>query len=237
MAGPLYFFPGVAKAGRAQFEAAGLGHALDGAGVGACGTTERGPDGGKGAIVAPPCPRGRAPIPQLADVATWAQVPGREVWIGWLTDDRPTPADLARRVQVPGYEVELADGARWTVPVARRVAGAPGLPRALRWDGSAWAPGDVVPKHAQLWAVACRVWDALIGAAGAEVTLTLECDAAALALACNYRVGPPEISALGLFTTATQSEVIKALVDFPALEELAGKAEAAGRSSSPGGED
>lgn len=237
MAGLLYHFP-EKKVGRHLFERAGLVHALEGRSVGTVGTTARGPSGREGCIVAPPCPRGHAPAPQAADGATWVQVPGQDVWLGWLPDARPSPQDLARATQVPGHEVQLADGASWLVPVARRVNGSSALPRALRWDGQAWSAGDVVAAHARLWGVACRLWDALLSASeGGTVTLDVECDAVALALATNYRLGPPELSALGLLTTAARDEVIKALVDLPVLEALQGKAGAAGRSSPPGGED
>jgi hypothetical protein len=225
MAAFFYFFSGRRSVQPKDFVDAGLAHALeDGHRGGTC-EMSPGPSGKGGAIAIPPSPRGSTPPAAAADAARWVQVPERDVWIGWLPDAPPTPRDLARAEQVPGHEVKLADGARWLVPVARRISGATGLPRALRWDGRGWTTGDVVAQHAQLWAIASRVWDAMLGGVQGGVTLDVECDAAALALSTNYRLGPPEIGALGLFTTATQMEVIKALVDLPVLEAFRGEVE------------
>lgn len=229
MSALLYFFPGAKAGGRALFEAAGLGYAIEGGGAGAVALTDRGPNGMPGAIVAPPSPRGRQALPQAADSARWSEIPGGKAWVGWQPDAPPRPEDLERRVTIPGHHVQLADGREWLVPVARRVTGASGLPRAMRWDGVDWSTGEVLPAYAGLWGAACSLWDRLLNvdAQGDHVTVNVECDAAAAALAVNYRLGPAEISALGLFTTQAQQQVIGALIDLPALEELRGKVEAA----------
>ena len=155
------------------------------------------------------------------DSQTWHRHPGRDdLWLGWPTDAVPGPSDLRRPSLVGGYRVRLADGAEWIVPVARRVDGSTLLPQRMVWDGAAWGPGDVLDRYADLYAAACRMWDALKTSDGPTVTLSEESDLAAMALAVNFRVGPAEISALGLFDTQTHKTFVLSLLDWPALEEL-----------------
>jgi len=168
--------------------------------------------------------------PQRASTATWRQIPDSEAWVGYDPKDPPKPSDLRRRKTLPGHPVELADGNTWTVPVARHLNGVAALPRSISWDGKDWTPGDVLPKYADLFAQACMVWDELEAeftetakggdAATTEFTLSTGCDIAVMALAINYRLGPTEVSMLGLFDTTSQGNVVLALVDWPMIEIL-----------------
>lgn len=234
MSGLVYYLPGKSAVKREDALAAGLGYAMERKLVSA--GMSSGPDGAGGAA----CMFADGNLAALAGAATrrgtWQQVPGSPAWVGFDPDERPAPPDLARAEQLDGHLTRLADGAEWLVPVARMFDGEPALPRSIGWDGSSWAPGDVLPQHQSLWRQACRVYDLLAegeGAAG-RMIFSEECDLAARALSCNYRLGPAEISLLGLFATGTQMAVLGALIDLPAIVELQKKT-AATRGSAPGG--
>lgn len=236
MSGLIYYLPGPGAASRDVVVDWGLGYVLEGdEGVQHVGMS-KGPDGGTGVAFAPKAgPGGRpAQLPHDAGRAEWQRMPGhpRGAWIGRVPGEIVRPQDVARGRQLGGHMTELADGQRWLVPVARMVNGATPLPTALRWDGSAWTQGEVLPRFRDLWAHGIRMWDLLIGIAreeGHALVFVDEAMTAVHALACNYRLGPAEVSMLGLLDTTSEVAVLKALVDWPSVEVLAaGKAEGAG---------
>jgi len=184
---------------------------------------------------------GTAPL-HLGKQPKWEQMPNSKIWIGYDPDQKfPGPSELKREQTFGGHEVKLADGNKWIVPVARALDGTTPLPRRLRWDGSEWTPSDVLPQYVDLFDKACALWDGLMAAAvnpEAETgfTFSQECDVAAHALALNYRVGPAEISILGLFDTQSEIEIAKAIVDWPTFEQIKKNMASENVGSTPGGE-
>jgi len=172
----------------------------------------------------------------------WAAFPtGKQdacptIWMGVEKGKHPGPEDLARREPFQGHEVVLGDGQSWMIPVVRALAGYSPLPRKLQWDGASWSPGDVMPAYQQLFEGACHIWDVLAKTTESTVTLTDECDMAVQALGLNYRLGPGEVSLLGLLNTRTEGEVVLAALDWPALEALKKKVEAGEPSLNAGDE-
>lgn len=237
MSGQLvYFLPGRQTANRGTAQAAGLGYLFEGdEGVAYAGTSA-GPEGLAGVYFTVPNGRREKRDPRAGERATWHRLPGLEAWVGVV--DRVTPADVARPAQVLGHQVQLADGQDWLVPVARLVNGEPGLPTALACDQEGtWKAGPVVPRHRALWEAGLQVWELLRGAEEGAVALDLGAQAATavLALGTNYRLGPGEVSALGLLDTSSLAAALRALIDWPVwvrlMEELRlGEAEAAGPS-------
>lgn len=122
--------------------------------------------------------------------------------IGWYREAVPTPADLARRSQVPGYAVADVYGDHWEIPVAR----SPDNPRgnlawSVRFTGGRASTGVAGPQAA-FWEAAGRLWDLIARAAGDDDTRGIAVlgagfsaeedqfaiDAVLQALAINYRV-------------------------------------------------
>lgn len=242
MSGLAYFLPGVESVTRERIERAGLGYLFDGSrGPGPdVRETQSGPDGGPGRFFTVAGCRGRGELARelldedLAREAgapsrlSWSPIPGGPAWLGLHLSAVPSPEDLARTKRVDGYEVELGDGHLWTVPLVRKRGGETSLPRALRWDGRDWRRGDVRPLYRALYAAGLRIWEQVTaGADGEPVTLTEETTTCVGALALNYRVGPAEVSALGLLDTDSAQRVVGALIDLPVLGVVRGKAEAA----------
>ena len=265
MAGFLYFLPSLrgitATTAATILRERGLADAID-----APGPTRQSthPDAGDGLVLAaeghPDDLVGIWP-----DRQTWRRLPrpgapdAPPVWIGYTNDARPGPDDLARPEQLDGHLVTLADGRPWLVPKARRWVGIDGggsiqyataVPRVSELDDAgAWQPGRIVDRFAPFWQIAAD-WLEHVGVAaaaaeeeageGETARLAFDFDglheAAVSALAINYRIGPLEVSMLGLLTTATPAAVLDAAADVPGYLQLLKKTAAAGGPSNNGPE-
>lgn len=220
MAGLLYYLAGAKTLGRAELEPLGLLPAL-GDGYRVAQVMERGPDGGGGLIA--------AANEGIEDVAvrnhltrqTWQQIPGKDWWLGFYHDDRPTPADLRRtRGSVAGHAVRLLDAQDWEIPIGEY------LPRAFtKNEAGEWIEGPVLPQYADLDAIAER-WCNARGKAetteidsGARVVIPFPViegiEASARALEINYRIGVEEVAMLSLIGNEQIIEVLDALIDLP----------------------
>jgi len=229
MAGLLYFLPGRDRDVKlADAQAAGLGYAFERS-LDPC-AVARGPDGAAGVIVAE---ADTAPkLGMYADEQTWRKVPGTECWVGMFTAAPPKPDELARRELLDGHLVTLGDGQQWLAPMARRIVeyegqpvGVTVLPRRRQFDADGrWTRGGPVAKYARLWDVAERWWQEILRATANDALqfeFDDENDAATVALAANYRIGPAEVDLLGLFDDDSVSAILCALVDRPTMEAWA----------------
>jgi hypothetical protein len=242
MSGFLYYLPSRSQGLKpAEARAAGLDYAIDDRLTAV--DVVRGPDGGRGVLIANPNCISAAECANRPDQQTWAKGP---IWIGMAAASRPGPASLARTRQLGGHVVRLLDGADWIVPIARGWVEEDGdahwyhaLPRRSVFippeDGEpgTWQPGGVVEAFAPLWELANRWLQAEAEAAAAEshsaeggagsasVKASFDFsgahEAAVEALAVNYRIGPTEASLLGLLSADVCREVLDALVDRPTL--------------------
>lgn len=234
--GMFYYLPGITAASRDKILAAGLGYAL-GEGGHPSASMNPGPDKGSGVVFSMPGRGAAGPSLQAADKAVWEKIPGLEAWVGFDPAAPPRPADLERERIFEGYSVDLGDGQTWVVPVVREIRGTTVLPRSRKWDGVAWSDGEILPRYRQLFSDACKVWDRMTGGdAGTEiVAVTVDTDLAARALALNYRLGPAEISHLGLFDTRSESEALGAVLDLPMLRAIKKKLDSGIEGGPPGG--
>lgn len=234
--GLYYYLPGEAPVTPARLAEAGISYALGAGGHPQAGMSP-GPDGGRGKVFCLPGAGQTGPDLQQAAKASWAKIPGATAWVGFDPSAPPGPDELARDRVFEGYWVDLADGRRWLVPVVRELRGSTVLPRGRRWDGSAWSDGEVLPRYREIFAAACKAWETMLAAAdgGGAGEISVDTDLAAQALALNYRVGPAEISHLGLFDTRSEVEVVRALLDLPVLEALKKKEASDTGGGPPGG--
>lgn len=232
MAGLVYFVPNQAPAvaKREQFAKIGLGYAFE-ADAGAAQVTS-GPNGQPGIVLAdkslPENLRGYYPQQQK-----WMAIPQHPAgaWVGLFEADRPKPVDLARKQQLAGYSVTLADDQTWLVPVARklrpdgdRLPWYCALPTRLGFDSAGeWDEGRPTQRYEALWDLACRWWDAVVSAEVREETAIFQfvnlADGAVAALQANYRVHKVECVLLDMLTLEHAREVLNALVDWPVVIE------------------
>lgn len=232
--GPVYFIPRATRQVKlAEARALGLAYALEDkltpAGV------AHGPDGQAGVVVADPDRVPPHKIGYYQAEQAWRKIPGGStaagdaLWVGIYTADPPTPADLVRLRPLVGHGVTLADGRRYTVPVARSIDEAADelvyhnrLPQAITIDDEGeWQPAGVLAQYTRLWEIACAWWDARLGAQETDAGWTFHFaqanDCALEALAANYRLGKAELALCGLLTEEAVVAVLDALIDWPTV--------------------
>lgn len=233
MSGLVYYIPGRTSIERPDLAALGL-DAVWGVGLAQC-QCSRGPDGaGAGGVCigyAPDDPAGAPPrVGYYPEDQEWSAAAGGAYWIGFEKAARPRPQDLARQSQLMGHEVELADGARWLVPVARRYTGGSPLPQTIRLAADGSAVMEIAPAFRAFSAEVEKLFPAFIhgnfpALAGPEpaggrpvYTWADRLRWCATALGLNYRIGPWELSALGLLTTEAAKAIERAIIDWPSVE-------------------
>ena len=209
MSGFLYYLPGKDRDIKLpEIGAAGLGYAFESSPT-PC-RVERGPGGGGSGVV---LADGDAvsKVGFYPEEQTWRRVPDTTAWVGYFNDDKPGPEDLQRAQVLDGYFVMLGDGNRWIVPVAREPADgdteitwSSRLPKLLELDDDGqYTAGDVLPKFRGLVDAATAWFEAVEATEdGGEVGMSfpMQVVTALDILKSNYRIGPAEAVALGLFT-------------------------------------
>lgn len=140
-------------------------------------------------------------------------------WLGMETELPPGPMDMVREFGFAGYEVLLGDDALWRVPLLRRwnrelCQHVSALPKCMRSvDGQ--IRETVNPKYEIHDEIAEQIWNSFL----VEEALTLEqlfTKCAAL-LAINYRVGPEELSLLGLLDEPIALKMLGLSIDLPGI--------------------
>jgi len=235
MPGFLYFIPTPAKMldWRAIADA-GLGYAIDRKAIQPVVT---GPSGDPGVLVCDESAMDRAALKYRPAEQTWRMFTrdsGQVVGVGWYTDEPPTPDDLIRRQPLPGSLVTFADGHGYQIPVALRFAEFQGrlmsccsLPQSLARDGSGvWVPSTPIARYARLWdmlqgylaareeALSQQTTDDVIYFTYAPIN-----ELAIGILGINYRIGPDELEALGLWTQETRSQILRVALDEQTRED------------------
>lgn len=180
------------------------------------------PDGSIGVL----CVLGGEQIGYYPDRQTWRRMRDG-VWCGMWNDSPPTLDELAVVAPLAGHEVQMRDGRRWQVPIAREWSSetssyVPRVPAALDYDvdAQAWIRGAVEARFIRLWEVSGKRIDSLFGS-GESLTVAAATDWALDALAVNYRISHVEASMLRLFDDQGLAalEVLDACCDVPTMRE------------------
>jgi hypothetical protein len=231
----LYFVPGgTLGVDRPQLIEAGIGYAFEGPTIGRRQVT-CGPSGNPGLIMAADPPEDAA-VGYYPDRQRWQAIAGSAAWVGLETERPPTPDELSRAQPLRGHWIGLADDQQYLVPTARcwveedgELRWVHGLPRTSQLDAEGrWSAGEILPRYATLWQYAVRWEEARFGVSLDEPTKPIKDaqelsfqdahQAAVVALAANYRLGPTEVSLLGLLTAELAVTVLDALIDLPTRE-------------------
>jgi hypothetical protein len=262
MTGFLYFLPEFAgqSVSPAQIESAGLGYAFENKGKKVALPLSNGPGGNPGMLLGNTDKLEVGRIKFDRDRQTWVNYAAAGYWVGMWNEAKPGPADLLRSKPLSGEALTLGDDRQWLVPYARRYSAEDdAIVYSIALDCtvdllSDTLEGDVVPRHAKLWALSeayIRYWKSIYSEDQAELA---ERDAAMFTgrelfvnivriLQANYLVDLPECQLLGLMLRSTPSAVLNIFNDLTTYEELRKKKSketltrpAAGQPSSNGQE-
>jgi hypothetical protein len=156
---------------------------------------------------------------------TFSQERTAAPWLGWVkAAPLPTPAELARTVQLPGELLTLADSHSWLIPVARDFEGVCKLPRAFDLDDETgeWVSTSVRREYAKIWHHANTYHQAMsLAYVEAQVTGNQDLsfiipDGEALVvdtLSVNYRVSARELATLGVLVSGMAQDIADILTD------------------------
>lgn len=236
--------------------------------------TTHGPGGASGVLLTVLPASGETPkrVGFAPDFQIWKQASkspdgsGKDLWIGVDREHPPTPADLLRRtasrvageMRAPhsGYQITLADGLCWTVPVIRRPPlverhGLPltALPRDLGWDLEGKFVETLKAEYQALWEDTAGLIDLFYESADDpartafrqglwEMSIEDGLRWALRILGLNYRYGFHEQNLLRAVDRSSVFLVLGAAVDTPlvgsVLQAEAQKKTATAMSSPPG---
>ncbi len=156
---------------------------------------------------------------------TWKKSVDGKFHIGLYKGQPPTEKTLRRKKQLVGYEVELAGGEKWLIPLARILAGGSIFPQSLMLGKNGELITEAMPKYALFSAKVEKLWDDFqcenkCREGELKLSMTERMELAIEALAWNYKVGADEVNLLKLITTENLSEILAAVIDVPTILEV-----------------
>lgn len=179
----------------------------------------------QGTIFADPGRHDEGRIKMDMDAQVWRKMPrpGQEdVYIGYWKDSPPGPDDLKRANQLGGYQLKLADGKQWLIPVVRLFDEAAGelrsnLPSYIDVDDNGNPkPGQVVPLYAHLEDLTAPFAEAMISSPDTNFEDVDIYRAARVLLQVNYVVDMIEIAQAKVLTDEQMAHsIIAAAIDWP----------------------
>jgi hypothetical protein len=220
MSGFLYLIPGSTQKSSEEIRATeGLG-AVIGSSSFSIGMINGGPEGTTGTLVAIE-PVGELLVGYYPDKQTWMRVKKAgqtQYWMGWQNDQKPTEPDLRRPNKMGGHEVVFEDGNRWEVPTIGPMLMRSHLPCRFVFgeDGEA-VDMQVVERYQPIFEKSRAVWNFIFNEASEILTWGDMVNYVGEVLSINYRVGRPELLAMGWLTKESAYLVMEASVGLPAI--------------------
>lgn len=183
----------------------------------------KGPSGDAGLVIAPLRAADDEPPELLGyhpEQQTWSDAFGDgALWVGMANDAPPIASDLRRRTPLyVGYEMTLADGSKWQVPVLRSPERPTSLHQRLKFSRDGQVLHVVAARYLDLWEQAGEVATALFHTGAA--TLQQVAAFCVTALGLNYRYGAAEQNTLGLVEAEQAVEIAESALDWPLVAKL-----------------
>ena len=171
--------------------------------------------GCEGYVFADPARQGGRGVGIYPGEQTWRKMPvveGRpELWVGYYTASKPTPADLERSPMLAvDLSIRLADGCSWRIPKVRHFDDQQqqwecSLPSMLDYDETGKLyPAKPLAQYQHLWEITAPIANSIVVKAEGVAPVTDEqVQACAIALLqANYVVDVPELVAIGALSTS-----------------------------------
>lgn len=223
MSGFIYAIPNVNTVGAELLANVGLSQLFDRAKETQRHIT-RGPGGGQCTLV---CigDNGKSLFYKPAE-QTWQKSHNGKYWVGFYNDDPPTEQCLRRKMQLAGHYVELTDGGKWLVPVARILSGGSRLPQSLILGSNGQVTTEALPQYAEFSSKVEKLWEDFQIENGwkegkLQLSIAERMQLAIEALGWNYHVRTEEVNLLKLITSQNLSgEILAAIIDLPTLIEI-----------------
>lgn len=225
MSGFLYFKPQQTRNVSVEdVNAWGLAYAFD-AQPASRGCHNNTPTGAAGVVFSDPKRHGGNDPKMEMELQVWEKMSRPEkpdIYVGYVKDSPPTPADLARRTLLSGFSLLMRDGNSWLCPLVRMLDAATevlgsALPSRMVLDaeGNATA-GDVVKEYAYLYDLMSEYAAHMQAGSLKEffdgLSMSRLCKDAIQLMQANYVIDLPEASVLGLWhvngDTCLQANVI-----------------------------
>lgn len=222
MAAFLYYRPEGGATTRTELEALGFPHAaaIELPGQGLIGL---GPDETKGHVSklrGPMVDGGVEPrVGYYPERQTWRKILSGKMWLGWETDNPPSPLDLQRPKLRDGHGVTMADGRLWILPVIRTLIGQTALPTIFGCDDSGTVVREqVLTEFVRIWDLTQRMYVTVesLPSGVAQITDDELTELLCSGLAMNYRVSKWEVLRLGLLSAENMEAAFAAMIDIPA---------------------
>jgi len=183
------------------------------------GLTGAGPGGFSGVLLSAIPPGVDPPrIHFKPEFQEWAEVIPEKLWIGTDTEHPIEPADLARKRQHAGYQIELA-GQTWTVPVIRNPEGGTGLPQDWNAGGNGDVTETIQAQYQRAWDEFASVVDVFFSEDDSAPAGVFQMDRGEAMNRCldvlliNYRFDRREQNLLHLIGSETWQTILSAAVD------------------------
>ena len=157
---------------------------------------------------------------------TWSESLTGGYWTGFYNDEKPTEQELRRDVQLAGHLIELGNGEKWLIPVARFISGGSRLPQSLILGSNGELVTETLPEFAAFGCKVEKLWQDFeneMNQVEAEplVDAKQRWQLAVEALRLNYFVGADEVNALRLLTTKNLNEIMAAILAVPSWVKMA----------------
>jgi len=182
-------------------------------------TTQRDVQGGPGGHSGVIYTNGTGKTGYYPNEQTWVAVADADsennsYWLG-VDGDPVTPADLERDELIDGHHVILEDGNDWLIPTLRCVPSGSNLPEALILGPNGELVRKQLPRFASYYKDAEQIYAVYID--GEEILWQDAWDIAVKVLSLNYHLGRHEVSLLVLITDTILHDILKAVIDYPAM--------------------
>jgi len=144
------------------------------------------------------------------DSQSWTKSLDGNYWIGYWSDNLPTPTELAKDVMLRGIDIELGDGNNWHIPTSRMMSGDTTLPQSIIYTGKSVAY-EILPEYLDYFNAGETICD-YFTAPDSDLDEITALGIIYKSVMLNYQVGIDEINILQLISSDLMSVMLCAII-------------------------